>query len=467
MPAPTPAFKSARDFVLDELPFAREPEFEVCIVGTTALAEACVRCGQSRRPAARDIDLAWRPEGDEALAILARYGFSASQTSGSEARGTLGIRSAKWRFELTSFRGGGDSPSARIRNDALGRDMTIGAVLWRLHDDTIHDPQGGVGDWQRGILRACGNAVERIEEHPVRILRYLRRAAELGFTVEEATRSALRTRGAAAIAHILPEAAAEELRRVLAGVSPGLFFAFAYEERLLSALAPELEPLFDGRPAGRLRWHPEQSQGLHTILTLKIAAALADRSRLAEAARRRLILGVLCHDLGKGLTERHKMPSHPGHDAAGVPLVSSLLDRFPSLADRRARRFCEVVARNHLTLAQLRHLRAGTLVELWERDLAPMREDFPLLAAAVRADREGRLPPDLIGLPTRPGADFDGGALERRVVRDLEALDAILREVRGDEAVARHPRDPVKLRAMLHEMRSRAIHAAGFRNDEA
>ncbi|MCA8968398.1 MAG: hypothetical protein KDC95_01390 [Planctomycetes bacterium] len=456
---------SVRDLVLRCLPFAADPALEVCIVGSLALAEACARSGISERPVTRDIDLAWRLSVPEALRVLKNAGLEVTQTKGALDRGTIGVRTPGQRFEITSFRGGGSDPELRLAQDALRRDMTIGAILWRLHDDSIHDPLGGLEDWKHGIIRACGDAGERLAEHAIRALRYVRRGAELGFALDERTRKAIRTHAETVCESLTPEAVAEELRRVLAGHSPGLFFALASEEGLLEQLMPEVSPLFDGRAAGRIRWHPEMSQGLHTVLTLRAAAMLAERDRLDDAARLRLLLGVLCHDLGKGRTRPGELPSHPGHDMAGTPLIDSLFDRFPGLGDRRARRFCHVVARTHVLLLRLDELRVGTLVDLWEREFSPIRDDLPLLAAAVRADHDGRLAPEWIGLRRRTNDQDVGWQLERRVLRSLQRLDGILREVRGDEVAERFADEPQKIRAALHELRCRAIHAADPRND--
>lgn len=456
--------------VLNEAPWLLDPDLEVCVAGSAALAEACRREGIADGPRVHDLDLAWRLDVEAGRRLCLDHGHEVGQTAGSEQRGTLAFRSASARIEITSFRGdAGDdgTPKSRIAGDAARRDMTIGALLWRLHDDSIHDPERGLDDWRAARIRACGgDAVARIREHPLRILRYLRRAAELGYVIDGPTLSAIRKECAAQAEHMLPEAVAEEVRKVLDLPSPGIFFGLAAEEGVLAHFMPEIAVLFDGRPAGRLRWHPELSQGLHTILTLAAAARIAQRDHCSEADRRRLILGVLCHDLGKGVTPEDTMPSHPGHEAAGASMVDGVFDRLPSLGDKRARRFCKTVARLHLSLASLRECRHGTLVEMWRRDLAPLREDFGLLAAAVRADREGRLAPEDLGWKqARP--PFNAGAFERRVLRDIVELDTILREVRGDEVAREFAGQADKIQERLHELRCAALRRARYRRREA
>ena len=460
---PRVTIQATRKQLLADHGWLGDPELEVCIVGSRALAEACDRAGLPGPPAPADLDLAWRPDAESGVARLGALGIEASQTSGALGRGTLGIRLGRMRVEITSFRGGGESPDERIALDAASRDMTFAALYHRLHDDAILDPCAGLDDWQAGVVRACGNANDRIREHPIRALRYLRRAAQLGFRLETKTRKAIRQQSAFVAREALPEAIAGELRRVLAEAqSPGVFFELCAEERLLPELLPEVAPLFDGRPAGRLEWHPELSQSLHMILAMAAAARRADELDLADDRRLALQAAVLCHDLGKGLTSVEDMPSHPGHEAAGVALIDELFARLPALGNKSIRRLCKAVARAHVMMLDLRRLKSGTLVELWERDIVPLRDDIDLVAIAVRADQEGRLSTEQLGLPRSPRPSSDPAELEARLVAELRQLDEILSRVSGAESARLHQGDPEALRADLHQRRCVALKQAGF-----
>jgi tRNA nucleotidyltransferase (CCA-adding enzyme) len=68
------------------------------------------------------------------------------------------------------------------------------------------------------------------------------------------------------------------------------------------------------------RWHPEVDTGQHTEMVLAQAAQLTPDPAVRFAA--------LVHDLGKGLTRPDLLPKHPGHEAAGLPLVDQVCDRF-------------------------------------------------------------------------------------------------------------------------------------------
>lgn len=446
-------------------PWLKDASLEVCAVGSRALLEACRRNGLPTPPEPVDLDLSWRLDPPRGIRFLADHGLDARSTEGALGRGTLGTELAGARVEITTYRGGGASLAERIQSDAALRDMTIGALYWSLFDDAIHDPVQGLQDWERGRIRACGLAVDRIREHPVRAVRYLRRAVELGFWVEASTRRGIQRTAGEVAAAIVPEALAEELRKVLARCeSPGIFFQMCREEALLEPLLPEIAPMFDGRPAGRVRWHPEISQALHMVLALRAAAGLAAAAGLETPARVRLLLAVLCHDLGKGRTPHAELPSHAGHEIGGVSVIEDLFRRLPALGSRRTQRLCRVGAKDHLLLPRLRRLKPGTLVDLWDEDLAPTREDHGALARVVRCDQEGRLSPEAVGLPrpalAPPAPDFD--ALERRVAGDLQQLDSILRAVSGQRSAELFPHDIQALRRHLREERCRAVLASDF-----
>ena len=75
--------------------------------------------------------------------------------------------------------------------DALRRDFTVNALAYDIADFSIIDYVGGLADLGAGIIRTIGDPEVRFQEDPVRMLRAVRFAAQLGFTIEEETRTAL------------------------------------------------------------------------------------------------------------------------------------------------------------------------------------------------------------------------------------------------------------------------------------
>ncbi len=79
----------------------------------------------------------------------------------------------------------------------------------------------------------------------------------------------------------------------------------------------KLTPCLAFRPC---QWHPEIDTGIHTLMTLSMAAMLSPQVDVRFA--------TLCHDLGKGLTPPELWPRHHGHGPAGVKLVEQLCQRL-------------------------------------------------------------------------------------------------------------------------------------------
>jgi poly(A) polymerase len=75
--------------------------------------------------------------------------------------------------------------------DALRRDFTVNALFYNIADFSIIDYAGGMADLQQGVIRTIGDPFRRFTEDPVRMLRAVRFAALLGFSIEETTWQAL------------------------------------------------------------------------------------------------------------------------------------------------------------------------------------------------------------------------------------------------------------------------------------
>lgn len=455
-----------------QAPWLCAPELQACLVGSAALAMACQARGVPG-PRVVDLDIAWTLTPDQAVALLARHGSDATATPAARARGTVGATVAGQRIEFTTFRrdhglagtAAGKEPFFRGANvaesvavDVRSRDMTIGALYYELGPGRVHDPMHGAEDWQHRLIRACGAFEDRVREHPVRLLRYFRRAAELGFELHPHIRH-----GATALTELCaretpPEALADEFRKVLLrSDSPGLFFLFLSEARALRGLFHELAAQFDGRPAGPARYHPELHQGLHLVLALKLAAERTRARNLPESDRLAVLLAVLCHDLGKGQSPPQFWPRHHGHEARGVHVVERFLDTMPSLADAACRRLVLAVAELHGVARELRQLKASTLVVLWEEWFR--RNDFrpDLFALAVGCDLDGRLPPETIGLPAPAPSQ-----IEQEIRETIARVHRLCLSVDAEAIKAECKGNMERFQALLHEHRVRMLKRMDF-----
>ena len=140
-------------------------------------------------------------------------------------------------------------------------------------------------------------------------------------------------------------------------------------------LFPEIDALF-GVPAPA-KWHPEIDTGIHTLMTLSMAAMLSPEVDVR--------FSTLCHDLGKGLTPKELWPRHHGHGPAGVKLVEGLCQRLPN----DIRDLAKLVAEFHDLIHTFPILKPATIVRLFDNiDAGAQRVEQ--IALTSEADVRGR-----------------------------------------------------------------------------
>ena len=195
--------------------------FEAWCVG------GCVRDSLlGRTPQDWDVTTAARPEQ-----VLAVFGDRAVPTG--LAHGTVTVKTAGGPVEVTTFRRDGAYRDHRrpqsvtftdsLEEDLRRRDFTVNAMALDLRGN-LADPLGGRNDLDAGVLRCVGEPDRRFREDALRILRGVRFAAALGFTLEPETDRSLRA-NRTLLAQIAPERIGAELKGLL--TAPGAAEALA------------------------------------------------------------------------------------------------------------------------------------------------------------------------------------------------------------------------------------------------
>jgi len=144
------------------------------------------------------------------------------------AHGTITVLENRRPFEVTTYRIDGAYTDARrpdsvlftgkIEEDLSRRDFTMNAIAYNPAQG-FADPFGGRADIEAKIIRAVGDPMLRFGEDALRMLRAMRFAATLGFTIEPATLAAMHHQ-AANLRHISAERIREELTRTVCGTHP-------------------------------------------------------------------------------------------------------------------------------------------------------------------------------------------------------------------------------------------------------
>ncbi|MBM3116548.1 multifunctional CCA addition/repair protein [Jeongeupia naejangsanensis] len=268
-------------------------------------------------------------------------------------------------------------PSVTLEEDLARRDLTINAIAEDEHGALI-DPYHGQADLQARRLRHVSPA---FVEDPVRILRLARFAARFDFAVVPETMDLMRQMVAdGEVDHLVAERVWQEFAKGLMCHTPSRMFAVLCECGALARIAPELDALW-GVPQ-RADYHPEVDTGVHVMMVLDYAAA----QRWPLTTR----FAALCHDLGKPLTPGDVLPSHYGHEGAGVKVVEALCERLRVPAD--CRDLAVMVCRDHTHVHRAKELRADTTLDLFTRcDAFRKPARFDEFLDACLADARGRL----------------------------------------------------------------------------
>lgn len=271
------------------------------------------------------------------------------------------------------------APDVTLEQDLLRRDLTVNALA-QDENGTIIDPFNGQQDLRQRILRHVSPA---FNEDPLRVLRVARfaaRYAHLSFRIADETMRLMREMTEAGeLAHLTPERVWKETESALRTRNPQVYFQVLRDCGALKVLFPEIDALF-GVPAPA-KWHPEIDTGIHTLMTVSMAAMLSPEVDVRFA--------TLCHDLGKGLTPPALWPRHHGHGPAGIRLVEGLCQRLR--VPNELRDLAKLVAEFHDLIHTFPILQPKTIVKLFDSiDAWRKPQRVEQIALTSEADVRGR-----------------------------------------------------------------------------
>lgn len=249
--------------------------------------------------------------------------FSRTFDTGIE-HGTITVLIDKDAFEVTTYRVDGTYEDSRhpkqvmftrnLREDLLRRDFTINAMAYNDEEGLV-DIFGGLEDLKNQMIRCVGNAKERFSEDALRILRAVRFAAQLGFTIDEETQGGIREL-ALNLKNISAERIQVELIKMLTSPNPGMIY-MAYELGITKVILPEFDEMMHTEQETK---HHMYSVGEHTIKAMECIRA--DKV---------LRLTMLLHDIAKPIvkTMDEAGTAHfKKHDMKGAEMSKEILKRL-------------------------------------------------------------------------------------------------------------------------------------------
>ncbi|MFK7865785.1 MAG: multifunctional CCA addition/repair protein [Pseudohongiellaceae bacterium] len=273
-----------------------------------------------------------------------------------------------------------------LEDDLKRRDLTINAIAETETGELI-DPYNGRKDIEDKVLRHVSDAFTEDPLRVFRVARFAARFAHFGFTVAPETKAMLRAiSDSGEIQHLSPERIWRETQLALATKTPGEFVKVLRDCHALNIVLPEVDRLFGvPQPA---KYHPEIDTGEHILLCLEQAVNLTSDPAVRFA--------VLVHDVGKGITDPQKWPSHVGHESLGMDLVKALSKRLK--IPNEYSQLAAIVCQYHTQLHRVLELRPATLLKLLESlDAIRRPARFEKFLLACEADARGRT-----GLEKRP-----------------------------------------------------------------
>src|SRR5438132_8230757 len=230
-------------------------------------AGGCVRDMLLKKPP-QDYDIVTNAKSDEVDKL-----FSQTIPVGAQFGVMLVVIEGE-PFEVATFRYDGPYLDGRrpaqvrygsLQEDILRRDFTVNGMVYDPIEDRLIDMVEGRKDLERRSIRAIGNPRERFQEDRLRMVRAVRFAASLGFTIEEQTFRAI-CELAPAIGDISWERIGEEITRILTEGEARKGFELLDATGLLKILLPEIDAMKEVEQTPD--YHPEGDVFTHTLLTL-------------------------------------------------------------------------------------------------------------------------------------------------------------------------------------------------------
>ena len=278
-------------------------------------------------------------------------------------------------------------PDMSIEEAARRRDFTVNAISWDPLMAEYFDPFGGRADLERRLLRVVDPAT--FAEDSLRVLRAVQFAARFEFTLDAST---------AAICREIPlddlpsERVWGEIEKLLFAPRPAVGFALALDLGVVAKLFPELQALA-GCPQ-EPEWHPEGDVWVHTLQVIDRA-----RTRIDDLPRPQQIavmLGAVCHDLGKPATTAFSdgRIRSIDHEEQGVAPATAFLDRINihTIGGYDVRRQVLGMTAQHLKPGMWFKAREHTGVGDGAFRRLAHKVDLELLARVAKSDCEGRQP---------------------------------------------------------------------------
>ncbi|MGB9883403.1 MAG: CCA tRNA nucleotidyltransferase [Microgenomates group bacterium] len=254
--------------------------------------------------------------------------------------------------EITPFRAESDYQDYRhpqkivwaktLDEDLARRDFTINAIAY--DGLKIYDPFEGQIDLKNKIIKTVGEPDKRFNEDALRLMRAIRFASQLGFLIEENTRRSIE-KNSHLITKISWERIRDEFLKILKSDHPSEGILFLRNTRLLHYILPELDVCFS-IPQKSPKRHHIYDVGTHLVMSLKYCPSKDEITRFA----------TLIHDIGKAKTfkkdQNTGLITFYNHEVVGTKLAEKIADRF-RLSNKQKEKLVRLVKYHQFTVSEI------------------------------------------------------------------------------------------------------------------